>query len=258
MLIPLYYRAQESNRPDAIIKEEQAVEVVQRLDYDYSQFDKIRVHDGNKVARFILTREIERFVRDFLHRNPEALVVHIGCGLDSHFERVDNGSVEWYDLDLSEVIELRRQYLGDEHGRYHFLTCSVVDENWFDEIKAREPQSVLFVAENVLVYFTEVEVKSLMQKLCCSFPGAELVFDAWSPIFIKLGNFQLAKSKFAGLLRWSFLRARKLERWDKGIRLLGQWGFFEKPEPRMAPYRWIAPLFYLLKPMRILHYKLGV
>ena len=48
-------------------------------------------------------------------------MVHIGCGLDSRFERVDNGRVEWYDLDLPDVIEQRRKFMGDEGKHYHLL-----------------------------------------------------------------------------------------------------------------------------------------
>jgi len=58
-------------------------------------------------------REFDRYAQDFLRCHPEAVVVHIGCGLDSRFERVDNGQVEWYDLDLPHVIELRRKLIGD-------------------------------------------------------------------------------------------------------------------------------------------------
>ena len=60
--------------------------------------------------------KFERYARVFLASHPDAVVVHIGCGLDSRFERVDNGRVEWYDLDLPEVIELRRTFIGGEAG----------------------------------------------------------------------------------------------------------------------------------------------
>ena len=49
-------------------------------------------------------------------------------GLDSRFERVDNGQVEWYDLDLPEVIELRQKLVGGEGARYHLLKYSVLDQ----------------------------------------------------------------------------------------------------------------------------------
>jgi O-methyltransferase involved in polyketide biosynthesis len=112
LLIPLYNRAMESQRPDAMMKDEKAVALVMQMSYDFDQVRKIRMTEGNKVTRIMLTREMDRYAQDFLGRHPEAVVVHIGCGLDSRFDRVDNDQVEWYDLDLPEVIELRRKLVG--------------------------------------------------------------------------------------------------------------------------------------------------
>jgi len=49
-------------------------------------------------------REFDRFARNFLDKNPTATVVYIGCGLDARFQRLDNGKVRWFDLDLPDVI----------------------------------------------------------------------------------------------------------------------------------------------------------
>jgi len=256
LLIPLYFRALESQRPDAILRDDRATAIVEELDYDFSQVRKIRVSEGNKVARFMLTRQLDRYIVAFLQAHPDGAVVHVGCGLDPRFERVDNGRVEWFDLDLPEVIALRRRFLGDERERYHLLACSVFDDGWRDTV-ASIGRPVLFAAEAVLVYFPRPQVRSLLVELCERFPGSELVFDGWSPLFVRLGNFQLAPSAFAGTLRWGLCRARSLERWAEGVRLLDTWGFFDQPEPRMAPYRWVAPLFRLFRPIRVLHYRLG-
>jgi O-methyltransferase involved in polyketide biosynthesis len=257
LLVPLYNRAMESQRPDAIMKDEKAVALVTQMSYDFDQVRKIRMHEANKVARIMLTREMDRYTRDFLSRHPEAVVVHIGCGLDSRFERVDNGRVEWYDLDLPDVIELRRKLIGDEGERYHLLGCSVLEDAWLEAVKVHSQRPFLFLAENVFVYFLEAQVKALVLRLRDHFPGAELVFDGWTPFFVWLGNRQLSNSKFGGLLRWGFWRSQALEGWGEGIHMLGQWGFFDQPEPRMDPYRWIAPIFRLFKPMRIFHFQLG-
>ena len=257
LLIPLYNRAMESQRPDAIMKDEKAVALVTQMSYDFDQFKKIRMTEGNKVARIMLTREMDRYARDFLSRHPEAVVVHIGCGLDSRFERVDNGRVEWYDLDLPDVIGLRRKFIGNEGERYHLLGCSVLEDAWLEAVKVHSQCPFLFLAENVFVYFMEAQVKSLVLRLRDHFPGAELVFDGWTPFFVWLGNRQLSSSKFAGLLHWGFWRSQEIEGWGEGIHMLGQWGFFDQPEPRMAPFRWIAPIFRLFKPIRIFHFQLG-
>ena len=114
LLLPLYIRAMESQRPDALLKDDKAVALVKQMNYDSSWMTKMRVDEEDKVGLVLRNREFDRFVQDFLTRNPEAVVVHIGCGLDARFERVDNGRVEWFDLDLPEVIELRRQFIGGE------------------------------------------------------------------------------------------------------------------------------------------------
>ena len=139
LLIPLYSRAMESQRPDAMIKDEKAVALVTQMSLDFSRVRQIPMNELLKVMRIMFTREMDRYARDFLSRHPEAVVVHIGCGLDSRFERVDNGRVEWYDLDFPDVIELRRKFIGDEGERYHLLACSVLEDAWLEAVKVHSP-----------------------------------------------------------------------------------------------------------------------
>ncbi len=264
-LAPLYWRAMESQRPDAMIKDEKAVALVTQMSLDFSRVRQIKMNELLNSMRIMFTREMDRYARDFLSRHPEAVVVHIGCGLDSRFERVDNGQVEWYDLDLPDVIELRRRFIGDEGERYHLLGCSVLEDAWLEAVKVHSQRPFLFLAETVFVYFIEAQVKSLVLTLRDHFPGAELVFDGWRPFEVWLGNRYLSNSQFAGLMRWGFWRGQEIERWGDpstslragGIHMLGQWGFFDQPEPRMDSFRWMAPIFRLFKPMRIFHFQLG-
>ncbi len=263
LLIPLYYRAIETQRPDAMIKDEKAVALVKQMSLDFSGVRQIPMTELLQAMRIIFTREMDRYARDFLSRHPDARVVHIGCGLDSRFERVDNGQVEWYDLDFPEVIGLRRKLIGDEGERHHLLGCSVLEEAWLETVAApvgltvQSPHPFLFLAETVFVYFIEAQVKSLVLTLRDHFSGAELVFDGWRPFEVWLSNRYLSKSQFAGLMHWGFWHGQELEGWGTGIHLLDDWGFFDQPEPRLNSYRWMAPLFRLFKPMRIFHYQLG-
>ena len=257
LLLPLYNRAMESQRPDAMLKDEKAVELVTQIRLDFSRVRQIPMPELLKVMRIIFTREMDRYARDFVSRHPQAVVVHIGCGLDTRFERVDNGRVEWYDLDVPDVIDLRRKLIGDEAGRYHLLGCSVLEDAWLEAVKVHSPRPFLFLAETVFVYFTEAQVKSLVLTLRDHFPGTELVFDGWRPFEVWVGNRYLSNSPFAGLMRWGFWRGQEIEGWGDGIHMLDEWGFFDQPEPRMDSFRWMAPLFRLFKPMRIFHFQLG-
>ena len=128
-LAPLYWKAMESQRPDALIKDEKAVELVTRMSLDFSWVRQIKMNELLNTMRIMVTREMDCYARDFLSRHPDGVVVHIVCDLDSRFERIAerDSRVEWYDLDLPEVIDLRCKYIGEEEERYHLLACSVLD-----------------------------------------------------------------------------------------------------------------------------------
>jgi len=121
LLVTLHLRAMESQRPDALIKDEKAVALVARLGDDIERIKGFPMTGESIASAIRRSQEFDRHAQDFLGRHPEAVVVHVGCGLDSRFERVcseqpDNGQVEWYDLDFPDVIALRRPALGCTHS----------------------------------------------------------------------------------------------------------------------------------------------
>jgi len=257
LLMTLYIRAMESQRPDALIKDEKAVALVTQMSYDFDRVRQVHMDEEDKVTVILRNQEFDRYVRDFLARCPEAVVVHIGCGFDSRFERVDNGQVEWYDLDLPEVIELRRKFIGDEGKRYHLLGCSAFDSAWLDTVSTHRQRPFFFMAEGVLMYFEEAQVKSLVLMLRDRFPGAELVFDAFSPFLIRANNLRLSITKFGARYHWGLKRGQEIEGWGDGIHLLDEWGYFDRPEPRLDHIRWMRHIPLLARVLRIYHYRLG-
>lgn len=256
LLLPLYIRAMESQRPDALIKDDKAVALINKLNPDSSWIKKMRIDEDDKVGLVLRNREFDRYARDFLARYSEAVVVHIGCGLDSRFERVDNGTVEWYDLDLPEVIELRRKLICEEGTHYHFLSCSVFDSAWLNTVSVHRQRPILFLAEGVLVYFEEAQVKSLFLTLRDHFPGAELVCDAFSPYMVWLNNLRIAHTKIGARYHWGLKRGKDVEKWGDGIYLLDEWFYFSRPEPRLAHARWMRYIPPLAKASGIFHYRL--
>ncbi len=106
LLIALYARALEAQQPVPLIRDDAAAALVEQIDYDFA---RARMHHHDQIFTMMRVREFDRRARDFLARHPQPVVVHIGCGLDTRFERVAarNEAVTWYDLDLPEVIALR-------------------------------------------------------------------------------------------------------------------------------------------------------
>ncbi len=253
MLAALHARAVEQQQPAPLVRDATAVQLVSRIDYDWT---RLKLQGQDQVFTLMRVREFDQQVQAYLARHSAAIVVHIGCGLDSRFERVDDGRVTWYDLDLPEVIALRRQLLA-ESGRCHFIGCSVFDESWLEMIDAHAPAPVLFIAEGVFPYFTEAQVKSLFLKFMERFPGAELVCDAMTPLMLWLHDLQLRFSKVSARLQWGLRNGREPESWSAGIHLLDEWFYFDRPEPRLGAaslMRYFPPFG---KGVGIYHYRLG-
>jgi len=249
LLIPLYSRAMESQRPDALVRDPKAVELVGELDCDFTGVQRLKNEQVNYLLRM---REFDRLARAFLAAHPDGVIVDLGCGLDTRFERIDNGQVEWYGLDLPEVIELRKELL-EETPRSHFIGCSVLDFSWMDALRGRAGRHILFLAEAMLVYLEEADVKRLVQALAECFPGAELVCEAYSPVVVRFHPRPAAVAQ----PHWGLKDDRDVEAWAPGIRLLSQWHYFEKPEPRQGAFQLMRYFPFLARVARIVHYRLG-
>jgi len=126
-----------------------------------------------------------------------------------------------------------------------------------DALSAHGQHPCLFLAEGVFMYFEGAQVKSLVLRLRDRFAGAELVFDACSPLHVWVANRQTASAKLNVHLQWGIWHGQEMEKWGDGIRLLDEWGFFDPPEPRLAHLRWLRPLEAAIRTSRIYHFQLG-
>ena len=255
LLMTLYARARESQRPDAMIKDDQAVAMVNQIECDFS---RLRMQRHDEIAVIMRMRKFDSHVRGFLARNPEAVVVHIGCGLDTRFDRVDNGRVEWFDLDMPDVIELRLKLISAQSSRYHTLATSVFEDGWIEEVGHFKPRPFMFMAEGVFPYFEEAQVKLLFLKFQERFSGSELVCDAHTPFVIWADNLQLAFAKVKARLQWSIKTGRDPESWSKGITMLDEWNYYEDNESNLKAFRWVRMFPALAKSSGIFHYRLGM
>ena len=86
MLQTLYARAQESKKPNHHIYDERAIEVVSRLDYDFSKAESDKAMSLGVIARTIV---LDKLVGDFLSHYPRAVVLNIACGMDTRCYRME-------------------------------------------------------------------------------------------------------------------------------------------------------------------------
>jgi len=181
LLIPLHYRVEDSKSESSGFKDEIAERFHDAIAYDWGKFDAASTENRmTAVATAVFhnrTAIFDEQVRNFLEEAPDGLVVNLGAGLDTRFHRLDNGRVEWIELDLPGVITFRQKLHEPENNRHRMIAASVLDDDWVVEIKRYARSRVLFVAEGLLPYFTEEEHRKIFTGLAGNFPGQEMLFQ---------------------------------------------------------------------------------
>ena len=160
--------------------------------------------------RKLRTAIIDCWVRGFLAAHPGGTVVELGTGLNTRFERVDNGRVHWLDLDLPDTIDLRRKFFADT-GRRRMVAASVLDEGWLPEA-ARSPGPYFFVAEVVLVYLPRDHVLATPARIAQRFPGALLALDTYPGRTFEQQHRLAARKGMDARWAWACDDPRSLER----------------------------------------------
>lgn len=260
LLIPLYFRALETAEKEPIVYDDQARSLVQQIDYDFSRIEKV---SADRVFSLMRCRYFDQAARTFLDRNPDGVVVDIGCGLGNRLSRIDkpgSGSSfnrNWYNLDLPEVMAIRSALLG-ENDRGCPIALSVLEPAWMAQVQVQPDQKCLFLAEGVLIYFTRADVQRLVLMLLDRFPDCELIFDALTPFLIHFHKLASSMRKAAAQLKWGVKDPREIERWAEGIQLLGCWRYFEQKEPRLGRAALIRFVPLIGKGSMILRYRLGI
>ena len=179
MLQSFYARAEYSQRKKHKFYDAKAVELVNKIDYDFSTAAKDRTMSSGVIARTLVFDEL---VKEFIGRNPTATIVNIACGLDTRFYRVDNGTITWYNLDLPDVINLRDQIFL-ESGRVSSISASALDPNWFKEVKNRE--NVLFIIEGLSMYLTAEENAKILSIIHKNFDTATVIMECIAKMWVK-------------------------------------------------------------------------
>jgi O-methyltransferase involved in polyketide biosynthesis len=254
LLVPLWARAIETKHDNPIIKDEKAVEIMDQIDYDFSKFKN---QEPTQVSIAVRTEILDNATKDFIDKYPTATIINIGCGLDTRFLKVDNGKICWYDLDLPEVISIRKQFFS-ESERHKMIAKSVFDYSWIDDINTNE--HVLIIAEGILMYLTEQEVEDIMGKLAHAFNRAEMLLETTPASLVKQNQKQdLIKDQYQieAQLQWGIKKGKDIEKLNSHINFIEDWHYFDYHKNRWRIIRWLSliPTFKDRFGNRIVHIK---
>lgn len=238
LFITLAARAAESQRKHPVLRDPRAVELLRSVDYDAAKYGP----GAGGFVTVLRTAILDFWVRGFLAAHPGGTVVELGTGLNTRFERVDNGRVHWLDLDLPDTIDLRRKFFADT-GRRRMVAASVLDEGWLPEA-ARSPGPYFFVAEGVLVYLPQDQVLATLARIAQRFPGALLALDTYPSRTFEQQHRLAARKGMDARWAWACDDPRSLERSGLEVR---QSATLTRPPRDMraelpARYRYLVPL----------------
>lgn len=256
MLITLYSRALESRSSDPVLRDRWAEEAISRIDYDFAKF---KLPSVEPLSIAIRARQFDKWTSDYLKEHADATVLHLGCGLDSRVFRVDPPpSVRWFDVDYPEVIDLRRQ-LYPERAGYRLIGSSLTDPHWLDDVPADHPAWI--VAEGVMMYLAEDDVKGLLNRLTGHFPGGRIAFDALSRMGARMAKANPSVSATGATFHWGIDDPDDIKKLDPKLALVTELrsqnmaGYSRLPLVMRAVVRVMDPFPALRRLNRLLMYQ---
>lgn len=179
LVMPLYAKAWAVKTYPDLFHDTDCHEIMERLDYDFST---MQAQEGSVKMRLVaLAAAVRQYalvceIKEYLKDHPKALVVNMGCGLDTAGHQADNGECRFANIDFPNVIELRKQLLPST-DREKNIASDLNDRTWFEKIGFNKEDGAIFIASGVFLYFKKDDVKRLFIAMAERFPGAKLAFD---------------------------------------------------------------------------------
>lgn len=183
LYIPLYGKAYVSQK-NIILHDTKAEEIWQKEGFPLkgkSRSKWLAYYMGMRAAVF------DKWLQEQMQEHSDAMVLHIGCGMDSRVERVGTQGHQWYDIDFPEVIEERRKYYG-ESEEYHMVAADMRTEDWKKQILGGS--DAIIVMEGVSMYFNGQELKALLTSLATHFRSVHILVDCYTERAAKASKYK--------------------------------------------------------------------
>lgn len=216
-IITMACRATQSEDPKSDFNDQMAVQSLNKLTDLASESEKKTIlkikkmygkYSKNEAKSLVLrVSMIDRVVNDYISNNQEAIVINVACGFDTRYWRIDRKDCTYIELDLPEVIDQKKELLGDQID-YRMISSSVLDFSWIDEVTKDRNSNFIIIMEGLLMYLQEEDVKELLGEISRRFINSQLVTDALDKkltegLYKKIANWS-SKLFFGFELDWNF------------------------------------------------------
>ena len=232
LFICLRAKALESRSSNSILKDTKADEILKSIDYNFDKFKAAASFDDD-LPNVWRAKHFDDWIKEFIAANSNAVVVYMGCGLDTRVSRINlPASVIWFDVDYPEVIELRKNFFS-ENPRYKMIASSVTAPEWLEKIPAGRP--AIIVAEGVLPYLAPEDVAKLLNRITDHFPHGIILFDTVSTSIIKLGR-KMVKDMTGAVHRWGLDDAKEIEHFAPKLKKISEMPILKSVYVKNLPF----------------------
>ena len=180
MLLTLFAKAQHSQEKNHKFYDRKAIEVISKIEYDFTIANKDKKMKMGVIGRTIV---LDDMVSDYIKKHPHCTIINIASGMDTRFNRLDNGHIKWYNIDLENSANFRLKYIEDS-DRVKTLAYSAMDEKWVNEIKI-ESGNVLVIIEGLTMYLQEKDVSDILKIISDNFMHCTVFMEIMPPSSVK-------------------------------------------------------------------------
>jgi O-methyltransferase involved in polyketide biosynthesis len=173
LFLTLCGKALDYRSKNSVLNDHTANDIIEKSGFDLEQYSGSK----NRIVA-VRARQFDEWTTNFITQNANAVVVNMGCGLDTRISRIKpNAGILWFDVDFPEVIALRKRFYADSEN-YKMIPNSVTDEGWLKNIPNDRP--AIIIAEGLMSYLSKEEVRILLNRLTDYFPNGEIIFNVIS------------------------------------------------------------------------------
>jgi len=221
-----------SRRP--ILGDATADRIVRTLDYDYR---KLNIDTNLVLSTALRAKKLDEVTSAFIARNPDAIGLDLGAGLDTRMARIDPpATVDWYDVDFPAVAGVRER-LVPAYPNGHVIGADVRDPGWLDGVPSDRP--AVIVADGLMGFLSEDEMVSLWNRLISHFPSGEIVFNSYTRFAIWIARHARGTKSVAELVTFPGMDdPREPERWNPKLHLVREILLSREPEVAEFPTGW--------------------
>lgn len=266
LLAILHVRALDANSASPILGDQYAKRIVDQLDYDFS---KLGVAKEKAAILAVRAKVLDRWVAEALlqagQQGEPLTVLHLAAGLDTRALRLQEAlggvgvggdgdgdgeqgpRVRWIDVDLPDVVEVRKKlHLPEPDAgrmRYELVGADVTEENWLARLSVPRNGATFVVFEGLTMYLQPAQGRALVETLTSYFVGGrnQMAFDCVNWLSLLGQRLEPILSSTGSRFSWGIDEPAELEGWHQGLRLRDTVLAFDNPENKHLPgvVQWI-------------------